>query len=83
MLPRDDELAALIERRWIAREWNGPRGETVLSAHVFHRQGPPPNCNKIWRKACRKAGFPTKFLHDFRRTTVRISCGAAGLSPWR
>lgn len=71
-LPMDDDLAALVERRWEAREWNGPRGESHLSPHVFHRLGVPRlNCNKAWRKACIRAGYPDKLLHDFRRTAVR------------
>lgn len=72
VLPMDDELSALIERRWVAREWNGPRGESNLSEFVFHRLGVPRlNCNKAWRRACVAAKFPGKLLHDFRRTAVR------------
>jgi integrase len=72
VLPLDEELIALIERRWAAREYKGYRGERRISPFVFHRLGKPRlNFGKRWRKACCAAGFPTKLFHDFRRTAVR------------
>lgn len=71
-LPLDEELAALIERRWAAREWQDFRGESHLSPFVFHRKGiPRVNFNRPWRRACIAAGYPDKLFHDLRRTAVR------------
>jgi integrase len=72
VLPLDEELGALIERRWTAREYADFRGEPGLSAFVFHRQGRPPgNFTKAWRLACQKASVPGRLFHDLRRTAVR------------
>jgi integrase len=72
VLPMDSELVTLIERRWSLRGWEGWRDEGNLSAFVFHRNGVPRfNCNRAWRKACVRAGYPDKLLHDCRRTVVR------------
>jgi integrase len=72
VIPMDDEIAALIERRWAAREYRLPGGGVGLSQLVFHLAGRPRiNFNKRWRKACRRAGLPGKLFHDFRRTAVR------------
>jgi integrase len=39
---------------------------------VFHDHGQRiVNYDKRWREACKKAGIPGKFVHDFRRTAVR------------
>ena len=39
---------------------------------VFHDHGQKiVNYDKRWREACKKAGLPGKFVHDFRRTAVR------------
>jgi len=37
-IPIEGELAELIERRWQARTFKGPNGETVISPLVFHRK---------------------------------------------
>jgi len=71
-LPLEGELAALIERRWQAREFESRPGEPTLSAFVFHRHGRPlGNFTKAWRAACGKAKVPGKIFHDLRRTAVR------------
>jgi integrase len=85
-LPLDDELWALVERRWVAREYRGPDGTTALSPFVFHRAGElAGDFRKAWATACVKAGFyrvvqvdaeteekvPTKLFHDLRRSAVR------------
>lgn len=39
---------------------------------VFHRGGKPiRSFHQAWREACRCAGVPGRFVHDFRRTAVR------------
>jgi integrase len=40
---------------------------------VFHHRGGRPirGFHDSWRSACKAAGCPGKFLHDFRRTAAR------------
>ena len=39
---------------------------------VFHDLGQRlVNYDKRWREACKEAGIPGKFVHDFMRTAVR------------
>lgn len=39
---------------------------------VFHRKGQPIKSYDVaWRTACNRAGYPGRFVHDFRRTAVR------------
>jgi integrase len=46
------------------------RGEVI--PWVFHRAGRPiRNFHMAWRRACRRAGVPGRYVHDLRRTAVR------------
>jgi integrase len=72
VLPMDDLIAALLEKRWAAREFQDFRGEPGLSTLVFHSQGRRiGNFTKAWRAACKVAKVPGKLFHDLRRTAVR------------
>jgi hypothetical protein len=37
----EGDVKAVIDRRWKAREYQTPTGETALSTFVFHRAGKP------------------------------------------
>jgi integrase len=77
-LPLDDELAALIERRWQDRRTVNRDGSEGIAERVFHRNGLP--VSDSWRKtafvaACRKAKLrpekgPGLVFHQFRNTAV-------------
>jgi integrase len=67
-----DELAALIERRWAAREYETADKTAALSPFVFHRAGRPVgDCRKAWASACEAAGVAGTLFHDLRRSAVR------------
>lgn len=58
VLPLTGELAALIERRWEARDYKAPDGRKGIARLVFHRKGQPlGDFRKAWASACIAAGF--------------------------
>jgi integrase len=72
VLPLNDELSKLIERRWETRTIQKKDGTTKLSEFVFHRKGVPVvDFRKPWREARKKAHLNGRIFHDFRRTAVR------------
>jgi integrase len=85
VLPLLGDLAALIERRWVAREYQTPDGTSALSPLVFHRDGQPVgDFRKAWETACAAAGVSGTLFHDLRRSAVRNMdrAGGASPSPW-
>jgi integrase len=80
VLPLLGDLAALIERRWTAREHQTPNGTTALSPFVFHQTGAPVrDFRKQWAKACKAAAVSGTLFHDLRRSAVR-NMDRAGVS---
>jgi integrase len=74
VLPLDESLWALFERRWTRREHRMKDGRSSLSEFVFHFRGrptPETTIRRWWLDACAKAGLPKKLFHDFRRSAVR------------
>ncbi len=72
VLPLVGELWDIIQRRWLARQFEREGGVTAIAEFVFHNQGRPiGQFDGTWRKACRLAGCPGKLFHDLRRTAVR------------
>jgi integrase len=61
----EDDLAAIIERRWLAREYKTPEGNSALSQYVFHLDGQRiGDFRKSWASACKAAGFVKPKLDD-------------------
>ena len=72
VLPLVTEIADVIERRKVARLFEG-LGGTALSAFVFHAGDGKPlgDWRKRWTSACKAAGVPGLLFHDFRRSAIR------------
>jgi integrase len=65
------ELRACLEAQRASTEALQIRTGSILP-WVFHRNGRPvKGFTRAWRTACKKAGLPGRFPHDFRRTAVR------------
>jgi integrase len=82
----EGDLAAIIERRWHARQITLKNGTTLLSPLVFHRgegagkhageAAPVMDFDKAFKTACEAAGIPYgratgHTFHCFRRTLAR------------
>jgi integrase len=65
------ELAVLLARqRQLTSALEREVGQIV--PWVFHRRGRMiKSFHMVWRRACREAGCPGRFVHDLRRTAVR------------
>jgi len=74
LLPLDDDLAALFERRWTARQYTKKGGTSAISEFVFHEGGRPLSQSvfaKRWAAARKAAGLAGRLFHDLRRSAVR------------
>jgi len=60
VLPLVSDLAAIIERRWRARDYKtANRSDTTISTYVFHRAGTPiVDFRKRWAAAAPPLGSP-------------------------
>jgi integrase len=72
LIPLEGILWQIIERRWTARQYALPTGETAIAPLVFHRRGRPVgDFRKAWAVACANAKVPGRLFHDLRRSAVR------------
>jgi integrase len=71
VLPLEGELAKLIAKRWVARQYE-TLGGPALSRYVFHSRGRTVrDFRKSWATACEAARLPGRLFHDLRRSAVR------------
>ena len=72
VLPLQNDLWDLIERRWAARTFQKKDGTTKLSEFVFHRSGEQVvDFRKPWKEAFKGSNVARRLFHDLRRTAVR------------
>lgn len=77
MFPFTSELRTVLEAQRALTDAL-EREKRCVIPWVFHRRGKRiKTFYGAWRTACRKAGVPGKFLHDFRRTAARDMIRAA------
>ena len=70
VIPFEGELADLMERRKVARQFK-VNGIPTFSALIFHRHGEKiSEFRKSWKTACRLAGV-SRLFHDLRRSAAR------------
>ncbi len=70
----DEDLAALFDRLWTARQYT-KNGTTALSEFVFHEAGQALSqsvFNKRWARARKAAGLTGRLFHDLRRSAIRF-----------
>jgi integrase len=66
----EEPLEAL--RAWRETTTALERERARIVPHVFHNQGEPIRCFRTaWLNATKRAGVPTRLVHDFRRTAAR------------
>jgi integrase len=71
VLPLAGNLWEILERRWVAREYER-NGVTTLADFVFHRKGRQVGSfYKSWRTVCKEVGVDGRLFHDLRRTAGR------------
>ena len=74
LLPLDDELAALFDRRSNARQYTKKDGTIGIAEFVFHEAGQPLTRSvfgKRWASARKTAGLAGRLFHDLRRSAIR------------
>jgi integrase len=70
--PLVGELGDLV-RRQLAQIVRDERSQRRVIPWLFHRDGRPipyATLYDAWREAARAAGYPSKLMHDFRRTAA-------------
>jgi integrase len=83
VLPLEDELWDLIERRWTARTIKQEDGTTKMSEFVFHRSSVPvADFRKPWNEAIKAANLQRRIFYDLRRTAARNGKGLLRLDSF-
>ena len=68
--PITAELRAVLDRQ--KAKADQLKREGIICPLVFNRDGEPiEGFKRQWKSACRRAGYPGRLIHDFRRTAVR------------